>query len=130
MDLAVPIAGFYAGIQAVIAAILIFPIGRLRGNLGIPLNDGGNAELAVAVRRHGNWAEHVPFALLLIGLLELNGGNVLLLHGLGAALVVARIVHPFGLRADRVATPQRVFGAAATGIVTIVAAIALIVKFF
>src|SRR5262245_34467355 len=90
MDLTVPITGLYAGIQAIIAFVLIAPIGRMRGKLGISMNDGANPALTVAVRRHGNWAEHVPFALLLMALLELNGGNPTLLHGLGIALLIGR----------------------------------------
>jgi uncharacterized protein len=130
MDLAVPITGLYAGIQAIIAFVLVAPIGRMRGRLGISLNDGSNPALTVAVRRHANWAEHVPFALLLMGLLELNGGSPMLLHGLGIALVIGRIAHPFGLRTEKVNVPQRIVGAALTGVATIVAGIALIVKFF
>ena len=130
MDLPVPITGLYAGIQALIAFVLVFPIGRARGRLGVSLGDGNSPELSVLVRRHGNWAEHVPFALLLFALLELNGGSAVLLHGLGIALTLARVVHPLGLRADRVSTPQRILGAALTGVVTIVAGIALILKFF
>ena len=128
MSLAVPITGFYAAIQAVIVTVLVFPIGRMRTRLDISLNDGGNAALAVAIRRHANWTEHVPFALILMALLELDGGGAMLLHGLGIALVVARIVHPLGLRTDKIATPQRIAGAAITGLVTIVAAIALLLR--
>ena len=44
--------------------------------------------------------------------------------------MVGRILHPFGLRADKVNVPQRIAGALLTGVVTIVAGIALILKFF
>ena len=129
-EIHVPVTGLYAGIQALISFVLVFPIGQMRGKLGISLGDGGNAALMVATRRHANWTEHVPFALLLMALYELNGGNLMLLHGLGIALAVARVVHPFGLKADKVSTPQRVAGAAVTGLVTMVAAIALLLKAF
>ncbi|HEU4429149.1 MAG TPA: MAPEG family protein, partial [Myxococcota bacterium] len=122
------ITGLYAGIQAVIAFALTAPIGPMRGKLGISIGDGGNPDLLLAVRRHGNWTETVPFALLLMALLELNGGGTTLLHGLGATLVVARIAHPFGLKKDVVNVPLRIAGALLTGLVTIVAAIALIWK--
>ena len=65
-----------------------------------------------------------------MGLLELDGGSATLLHVLGIGLVVARIVHPLGLRMDKIATPQRIAGASITGVVTLVAAIALLVKTF
>jgi hypothetical protein len=89
-------------------------IGPTRGKLGISIGDGGNPDLLLKIRRHGNWAENVPLALLLIALLELN--------------VIARIAHPIGLKKDKVYEPLRIGGALLTGLVTAVAAIALIVK--
>ena len=128
MHLAVPISGLYAGIQALIGFALSFGIGPMRGKLGISIGDGGNADLLLRVRRHGNWAENVPLALLLIALLELNGAGGALLHGLGATLVVARIAHPLGLKKDKVNEPLRIGGAVLTGLVSVVAAGVLIAK--
>jgi len=128
MDIPVPITGLYAGIQAIIAFVLVAPIGRMRGQLGISLSDGSNPALTVAVRRHANWAEHVPFALLLIGLLELNGGSHGLLHALGGGLFVARVAHPFGLRAETMRSPLRGIGALGTLLITLIAALALLWK--
>ena len=128
MAFPVPITGLYAGIQAFIAFALSMRIGPMRGKLGISIGDGGNKDLLLAVRQHGNWTENVPFALLLMALLELNGGGTTLLHRLGAALVVARIAHPLGLKKDAVNVPLRIAGALLTGVVTVVAAIALIWK--
>jgi hypothetical protein len=128
MEFPVPISGLYAGIQALLGFALSAPIGPMRGRLGISIGDGGNKDLLLAMRRHGNWTETVPLALLLIALLELNGGGATLLHGLGATLVVARIAHPLGLKKDAVNVPLRIAGALLTGLVTIVAAIALIWK--
>jgi uncharacterized membrane protein YecN with MAPEG domain len=128
MDLAVPITGLYAGIQALLGFALSMGIGPTRGKLGISIGDGGNPDLLLKIRRHGNWAENVPLALLLMGLLELNGSGATLLHGLGATLLVARIAHPIGLKKDKVNEPLRIGGAVLTGLVSAVAAITLIVK--
>jgi uncharacterized membrane protein YecN with MAPEG domain len=128
MDLATPITALYAGIQALLGFALSSGIGPTRVKLGISMGDGGNPDLLLKIRRHGNWAETVPLALLLIGLLELNGAGSTLLHGLGATLLVARIAHPIGLKTDKVNDPLRIGGAVLTGLVTAVAAIALIVK--
>jgi len=126
----VPITGLYAALQAFVAVALIVPIGRLRAKHGVSIHAGGHPDLDVAIRRHANWTEHVPFALLLIGLLELNGGSAGLLHGLGASLLVARIVHPLGLKADTMRSPLRGIGALGTLLVTVIAAIALLLKAF
>jgi uncharacterized membrane protein YecN with MAPEG domain len=128
MELAVPITGLYAGLQALIAFFLVFQVGQLRGKTQVSIGDGGNPQLHLAIRKHGNWAEHVPFALVLMGLLELNGGGATMLHALGVVLLIARIAHPLGLKVETISSPLRIVGAAGTGIVTIAAGIALIVK--
>ena len=128
MEMPVPITALYAAIQAVISIVLGFGVGPMRGKLGISVGDGGNPDLLLAMRKHGNWTEHVPFALLLLALLELNGGGVILLHGLGAGLVVARIAHPLGLKKDTVSHPLRIIGAAGTILVTLITAVALLLK--
>ena len=71
-------------------------------------------ELATRIRRHGNFIEGVPFALILLAALELNGASPGLLHGLGIALVLSRIAHPIGLKHDNLRNPLRAIGAAGT----------------
>lgn len=124
----VPITGLYAALQTFVAIALITPIGRLRGKYNVSIHAGGHPDLDTAIRRHANWTEHVPFALLLMGLLELNGGSPGLLHGLGIGLLVARVLHPLGLKPDNMRVPLRGLGAIGTLIVTLVAAIALLLK--
>lgn len=124
--MSVPITALYAGLLGLVFLGLEIPIGRLRTVTNISLYDGGNQELAVAIRRHANFVEHVPLALLLIACLELNGAGHGLLHGLGAALLIARVVHPFGLNYDVMRKPLRGIGAAGTSIVILIASIALV----
>jgi hypothetical protein len=124
----VPITAVYAALQAFVAIGLVVPVGRLRGKYDVSLHAGGHADLDVAIRRHANWTESVPIALLLMALLELNGGSAGLLHGLGATLLVARILHPLGLDAQTMRRPLRGIGSLATMLVTLVAAIALLMK--
>jgi uncharacterized membrane protein YecN with MAPEG domain len=129
-DIPVPISALYAALQALIAIGLVVPVGQLRGRTNLSLGSGGNPEMEAAIRRHQNWTEHVPIALLLIALLELNGGSAGLLHGLGATLLVARILHPIGIDAAEMRRPLRGIGALATLLVTLVAAVALLLTAF
>ena len=92
----VPITALYAALLGLVMIVLQLLVGRQRLDTDVSLYDGGHPALAVAIRRHANWAEHVPFALILLALIELNGASAVWLHGLGATLLVARIVHPFG----------------------------------
>jgi uncharacterized membrane protein YecN with MAPEG domain len=127
-EIHVPITAIYAALQALLAIGLVVPVGQLRAKTNISLGAGGNPRLETAIRRHANWTEHVPIALLLMALLELNGASAGLLHGLGATLLVARILHPLGLDAETMRRPLRGIGAFATMLVTLVAAIALLAQ--
>lgn len=125
----VPITALYAGILTLIFGYLGFQVGSMRGSTGISILHGDNMELAEKIRRHANFAENVPLALVLMGALELNGSSHLLLHGLGIALVLARIAHPIGLHHDNMRNPLRGIGAGVTFLVMAVAAIAAIWSF-
>ncbi len=125
----IPITGLYLAIFAVMSGILAFPAGRLRGSTGISVGDGGNPELLLAMRRHANFVEYVPLLLVMFAALELGGASAGLLHGLGLALVVARICHAVGLKADSVQGALRGVGAGGTLLITLVAAGALVMQF-
>ena len=126
----VAITALYAGILAFIAFALAANVGWRRPKLGVPLGDGGNEVLIVANRRHLNFVEHVPLALILIAIVELNGAPSVWVHSLGGALVVARIVHPFGIHAKSLSHPARAIGAMLTMLVTITAAVLAIMQHF
>jgi hypothetical protein len=120
------ITGLYAGLLALIAVALGILIGIQRARTGISILHGQDMELGTAIRRHGNFTEWVPLALILLAALELNGASRGLLHGLGAALVVARVAHPIGLRHDNMRNPLRGIGAGGTTLITVIAAVLLI----
>lgn len=122
----VPITALYAGILAIYAIWLSSRAGLMRGSTGISILHRENMELAEKMRRHQNFVEYVPIALILIAVLELNGGSAMLLHGLGTALVVARVAHAKGLHHDNIRHPLRAVGAAGTALITVVAGVAAI----
>ena len=68
---------------------------RMKGNVSI--GDGGNMLLATRMRAHANFIEYVPMALILMALVELRVGPERLLFWLGLALVLARLLHAFGM---------------------------------
>ena len=87
----------YAGLLALVYFALSYRIILMRGP-GMPsLGDGGNPVLLRRIRAHGNFAEYVPFILLMIGLLELGKFPSQYLHALGITLLVARLLHGYAL---------------------------------
>ena len=124
--MSVLITGFYAGLLGLVGILLAGKVGAMRGRKKIALGDQGDPEMIVAIRRHMNFVEYVPLALILIGLVELNGGPKTLVHVLGAGLLAARVVHPFGLDPNDMTKWQRIAGAAATILVIVAAAVTLL----
>jgi uncharacterized membrane protein YecN with MAPEG domain len=123
------VTALYAGLLGLLAVAVAFPAGMLRGKLNIPVGDGGNPALLLAMRRHANFAEWVPLALLLIALLELNGVSARAIHGLGAALVIARLLHAIGLKSNTMKNAVRGLGAMATALITVTASVWLLIVF-
>lgn len=58
---------------------------------------GGDPLIEARVRAHANFTEYAPLALVLMALIEMRGASPTGLWALGAALVVARLLHPFGM---------------------------------
>ncbi len=117
------VTAFYASILAIIFVFLSRNTIVVRWSTKIPIGDGGDPMLLRRMRVHGNFAEYVPFALLLIGLAEGQGAPVTLLHTLGVVLVVGRIVHAVGVSREPENFRYRVAGMTATFMVIAVAAI-------
>jgi len=114
------ITTLYAGIFGIMLAALGAMVGVKRGKLGVALYDGGHHDLAVAIRRHGNFTEYVPQTLLVIALLEITGAPSLAIHGLAGLLLVCRLIHAFGLNYENPAAPGRAIGAIAnTGVLVV-----------
>ena len=97
---------------------------RYRRAERIPLGSGANTTLERAIRAHANFAEFVPFAVLLLLLAEWGGAWPALLHGLGALLVAARLSHGFGIVQEPEDFRLRVFGMMGTFSVMALAALA------
>jgi uncharacterized membrane protein YecN with MAPEG domain len=87
----------YAGLLALLYFVLSYRVIQLRGHGRPSLGDGGDPLLLRRVRAHGNFAEYVPFILLMIGILEFNHLPTYLLHILGLTLLIARLLHGYAL---------------------------------
>lgn len=95
----------------------------LRRRKHVPLGSGGDAALERAIRAQGNFAEYVPFALVLMALGEAGGAPVAAVHLAGALLLAGRIAHGAGIARDPEDFRFRVGGMAGTFLAIIVAAL-------
>ena len=124
-----PITALYLAVFAIFHSVLAFLPGKIRGSSGISIGDGGRPDLLLAMRRQGNFLEFVPYFLLMMLALELNGASATWLHGLGLAMIVARICHAVGLKADTIQSPLRGIGAGGTLLITLIATVLLGLQF-
>ena len=92
-----PITLTIAGAAALLNIWLAMRAGRVRAAEKISIGDGGNERLSRRMRAHANFAEYAPFVLILIGAIELAMGTSLWLWLVGAAFILARIAHAFGM---------------------------------
>lgn len=117
----------YAALLALAFVYLSLRIIRLRRRLRIGLGHADNPLMLRAIRVHANFAEYVPFALLMIALVELRGAQTWLVHALGLCLVLARLSHAWGVSQERENFRYRVCGMVATFSVLAVSALYLLV---
>jgi hypothetical protein len=101
--MSVAITALYAGILALIFVALAVNVTRHRVKFRVSLGDGGNPELLRMIRVHGNAAENIPFAVLLMALYELDGGGHLALHVIGIALIVGRVLQSWNMWSTEIA---------------------------
>jgi uncharacterized membrane protein YecN with MAPEG domain len=125
----IPITALYLAVFAIFGGILGFFPGKIRGSSGISIGDGGRPDLLLAMRRHANFVEYVPYFMIMFAALELNGSGPMLLHGLGLAMILARILHAVGIKADTIQSLPRGIGAGMTLLVTLIAAGVLVSQF-
>ncbi|MFK7958258.1 MAG: MAPEG family protein [Lysobacterales bacterium] len=119
----VPVTSIYAGILGIFVVYLSFRVAAQRMKSKVGLGDGGNSELAQAIRVQGNAVEYVPLALLLMLFLEMNGAQPSILHTLGSALVVARVLHAWGLSRGTGTSVGRLYGTMITWIMILSAGV-------
>lgn len=104
----------YAALLAFLFVILSVRTIGMRRRLRIGLGHAENPAMLRAMRVHANFAEYVPFALLLVFLAETSGAHALLVHALGLSLVAGRLSHAYGVGRQPENFRFRVFGMAAT----------------
>jgi len=125
-----PITPLFAAIFAIIYVVLSFGVIKHRFAKQVSLGDGQDKQLQTAIRAHGNFAEYVPFALLLMWFLEIVAYEFTLVLILGTALLVARLAHVVGLRDPKKYIVLRQLGTMATFAVLLFSAGRLIWQYF
>lgn len=119
------ITPLYAAALALLFVVLSFRTIRYRRQYSVAIGSGKQALLARASRAHGNFAEYVPLALLLIFFIETGAAMPLLVHGLCLLLLTGRLLHAWGISQEQENLRFRVTGMSMTFLTIVIAALAL-----
>ena len=118
---------FYAGLLGLWFVVLSVRVSQQRQG-GILLGDGGDTRLLRVIRGHANFAEYVPFVLLMMAMLEIDHTSIYVLHALGIALLVGRLLHGYALSFTQRFKFGRFWGTALTWLVLVSAGVLCILK--
>ena len=91
------ITSIIASALTIILIKLSFAVIGLRRKNKVGLGSGGHDDLERAIRAQGNFAEYVPFGIILIACLELNGAPWWLVAIPGITLIIGRLFHAKGI---------------------------------
>lgn len=89
---------------------LSFAVIKLRRKNRVAIGSGGHDDLERAIRAQGNFAEYVPFGILLIACLEVNGAPWWLVAICGITLIVGRLIHAKGVNVPPPDFSKRILG--------------------
>ena len=119
-------AVIYIALLALGLIPLAFRVMGIRRRQRIGIGDGGNRDLAQAVRVHANYAENAPFGLALLLALPLAASPAWSVHLVGLCFVISRAAHAFGLSQTIGSSVGRVAGMVLTFAALITGAIVLL----
>jgi uncharacterized protein len=123
------LTALYASVLALLFMGLSLRIIVLRTQLKVSIGDGGHERLQRAQRAHANCSEYVPFALLLIFLVESSGTSAWLVHSLASCLLLGRVIHAYGLSQLHERLVLRLIGMVLTITCIVGAALLLLLKY-
>jgi len=104
------ITSIIASVLTIVFIKLSFAVIGLRRKNKVGLGSGGHEDLERAIRAQGNFAEYVPFGIILLACLELNGAPWWLVAILGIALIIGRLLHAKGINVPPPDFSKRVLG--------------------
>ncbi len=123
-----PITSLYAGLLGLLLLLLSLRIVYFRLTHRIGIGDGDRPEVKRAIRVQANFIEYVPLILLLMALCEFQHLNPTMLHGMGATLMIARLLHALGLSGNPGVSAPRFIGSTLTFTLLFVASALCVLK--
>lgn len=96
-EISLPITALLASTLLAWLLVLSWRVIKFRQSDGASLGDGGNKALQRRIRAQANLTEYAPLFVVVIALLELQGGNSVILALLSVAFLLGRLGHGYAL---------------------------------
>ncbi len=90
----------YAALLGVLTCVLALNVIKQRRANKVLWGDEGVSSLVIARSAHANATEYIPIALILLFALEYNGSPLWLVHIIGCAFLVGRLLHARGVLSE------------------------------
>jgi uncharacterized membrane protein YecN with MAPEG domain len=117
------VTSIIAAVLTIIFVRLSLAVIGLRRKNKVGLGSGGHEDLERAIRAQGNFAEYVPFGIILIACLEVNGAPWWLVAIPGITLIAGRLIHAKGIQVPPPDFSKRVLGMKLTFVTLITLAV-------
>ena len=120
------IVGFYVGLNLLLNLFLAYRVSANRLRTKVLTGTGEDEKLYNANRAHIVNVEYTPITLIGLVVLHLLAASIYVLHIVGLALTIGRILHAIGLSRSSGETTPRFFGTLLTWVALLVAGAACI----
>lgn len=117
-------AALYIGINILILFFLSFRVVGRRRSSKVSLGTGGDADLEIRTRAHGNAAEYIPITMLGLFVMTQFAAPLWAIHAVGGVFTAGRLLHAYGLSASFL--PARAFGMVLTWLGMLAAGVGVI----
>lgn len=124
--MAFQITSLYAALYTIVFLVLATHVTMRRTETGVSILHGDDMKLALRIRRHGNFVEHIPLVLLLMAFAETRGFPGLWLHVIGLVVLASRLAHAAGLSITNSKAALRIIGGTGTHLSMLVLVVFLI----
>lgn len=114
MDISLPVSTVVGGLLGLWLVVLSANVIRLRWSTGVSLGTGDDRQLTRAVRAQGNLTEYAPVFMILLAVVEVQGGNGTWLWLVSTLFVVGRLGHGLALGFTKSFVAGRIAGMGAS----------------
>ncbi|MBX3446274.1 MAG: MAPEG family protein [Parvibaculaceae bacterium] len=118
------LVGIYVGLNILINLFLAYRVSANRVRTNVMTGTGSDEKLYNASRAHVTNVEYTPIGLIGLVVLHLLAASIYVMHVVGLALTIGRILHAIGVSRTGESTPPRLVGTLLTWIALLVAGIA------